>query len=234
MPPCSSSQGTEGSLREGSWARCPKGRKSSDQKDNSVLSLRPLGGKSPSFVTKPLRKTDWQNVCDTFKQAQCQPTGLLPPWHQIPDALCAHTLSLPGGSAGKASEASRVSAPVDGAVSGCGGLGEGSGRTQAPELQLTRLRYLLCSSSISLPSRDRTDVGLCRRGLQLQPDITVGGVLLNTAGLTGLCGEQGENHSFTAQDRPAPRRGPGRQMGRSHISSALVQPHPKAHGLLLS
>lgn len=171
MPPFSSSQGTQGSLREGSWASCPKGRRSSDQKDNSALSLRPLGVKSPSFVTKPLRKTHWQNVSDTFKQTQCQPTGLLPSWHQIPDVLCAHTLSLLGGSGRKASEASRVSAPVDGAE----WVGEGRGRMQAPELQLTRLRYLLRSSSISLPSLDRTDVGLCWRGLPLQlDDITVG------------------------------------------------------------
>lgn len=71
-------------------------------------------------------------------------------------------------------------------------------------------------------------MGLCRRGLPLQPDdITVGGVLLNTAGLTGLCGEQGENHSFTAQDQPAPPQGPRRQMELSHIFSALVQLHPK-------
>lgn len=76
-----------------------KGRGSSDRKD-SVLSLRPPGGKSPSFVTKPLRKTHWPNICDTFQWAQRQPTGLLPGTSsQAP--FSAHALRSPGGEGGE-------------------------------------------------------------------------------------------------------------------------------------
>ncbi|XP_038294415.1 periphilin-1 isoform X17 [Canis lupus familiaris] len=34
-------------------------------------------GRHPSFVINPLRKTHWPDVCNTFKQAQHQPTGFL-------------------------------------------------------------------------------------------------------------------------------------------------------------
>lgn len=119
-------------------------------------------------------------------------------------------------------------------LSGCGGLEEGRGRAQARELQLTRLRYLLCSSLISLPSPDRTDAALRRRGRSPQPDaITVGGVVLDTAGPTGL---HGEHHSFTAQDQPAPPRG----QDDRRTDGALTCPQlwssstPQAHGLPLS
>lgn len=47
---------------------------------HGMLSLHPSSGKRPSFMTKPLRKTHGPNVCDAFKRAQHQPTGVPTPY----------------------------------------------------------------------------------------------------------------------------------------------------------
>lgn len=74
------------------------------------------GGKSLSFVTKPLRH--WPNDCDSFKGALCQPVGLFP---------CTRCSYLTGGEA-------------------AGGLRDHRGRPCTLEHRATQLRYALCSS----------------------------------------------------------------------------------------
>lgn len=162
-------------------------------------------------MTKPLRKTHWQNVCDTFKQAQRQPTGLIPPWHQAPDA------PVPTPCACRAGQVGRLLRPAEGqpqwmGLSGCGGLGEGredaGPRAAAHRAEVSFVLKLL----ISLPSLDRTD-GPVPRGLPL-----------HSAGLTGLHSEPGEISPL--QHGPAcSTPGPGGQTELSHIASVLGQLH---------
>lgn len=113
-----------------------------------MLSLHPLAGKSPFFMTIPLRKTHWQNVCDTFKWAQCQSTGLLPGTRsQTP--FSAHTLTCLVGAAGRPLRLEGGRPWWRGRVNVCKGLGEGRERHSPVELQLTRLTF--CAQALEFP-----------------------------------------------------------------------------------
>lgn len=170
-------------------------------------------------MTKPLRKTHWQNVCDTFKQAQRQPTGLIPPWHQAPDAPVPTPCACRVGQVGRLLRPAECQPPWMG-LSGCGGLGEGredaGPRAAAHQAEVSFVLKLL----ISLPSLDRTDVGPCH----VVSHCTVQGLLDCTVS---------QARSSPLQYGPACSTPGARRTDRalSHVLSSGAAPPPKAHGL---
>lgn len=176
---------------------------------HGMLSLHPSSGKRPSFITKPLRKTHGPNVCDAFKRAQHQPTGVPTPY------ACLRLLRPERGSApsrwGCVCVWERES----------GGLREGReklqpSRTAAQQAEVCFVLKRSCS--LSFTGQDWTLAMMWAWPVWLST-IPVGGVLLNPVGLTQLRGGSCVKITFPTQEQPGP---PQRPRGEALLSQHLI------------